>query len=66
VISSESHQALIETNAAIKKVNYDLPGFEAGCDHNLTVLQSGLNRRFVVARKDLGLEVVRGEVATIT
>jgi hypothetical protein len=66
VISAESHQVLIETNAAIKKVNYDLPDFEAVSDHNLTVLQDGLNRLFVSARKDLGIELAAGGVATVS
>jgi hypothetical protein len=66
VISSDSHQVLIETNAAIKKVNYDLPDFETVCDHNLKVLQDGLNRLFGSARKDLGIEVAAGGVATLS
>ena len=66
VISAESHQVLIETNAAIKKVNYDLPDFESFCDHNLKVLQDGLNRLLLSARKDLGIEVAAGGVATVS
>jgi hypothetical protein len=58
VISAESHQVLIHTNAAIKKVNYDLPGFESVSDHNVTVLQNGLNALLVTARKDLGTETL--------
>jgi hypothetical protein len=57
VISAESHQVLIYTSFGIKKVNYDLPGFESPCDHNLSVLQDGLNRLLVTARKDLGIEL---------
>jgi hypothetical protein len=66
VISADSHQVLIETNAAIKKVNYDLPDFETVCDHNLKVLQDALNRLFGSARKDLGIEVAAGGVATVS
>ena len=58
VISAESHQLLIETNAAIKKVNYDLPDFEFLSDHNLKVLQDALNRLLFTARKDLGIEEI--------
>jgi hypothetical protein len=56
VISAESHRALTETNAAIKDVNYDLPGFESICDYNVSVLQEGLNRLLAAARQDLGME----------
>ncbi len=66
VISADSHQVLIETNAAIKKVNYDLPDFETVSDYNLKVLQDGLNRLLVSARKDLGIEVAAGGVATVS
>lgn len=56
VISPESHLVLVETSAAMKKVNFDLPDFEADCDHNVRVLQDGLNRLLATARQDLGIE----------
>ena len=53
LVSPESHQVLIEISAALKEVHYDHPTFEADSDHNLRVLQNGLDRLFVAARKDL-------------
>jgi hypothetical protein len=65
VINAKAHQVLVDTNGAIRKVNYDLPGFEAICDSNITVLQNGLDRLFVASRRDLGIEGVPGAVATV-
>lgn len=64
VISTESHRVLIDLSSAIKKVNYDLPGFEQVCDHNAKLLQDSLNRLLASARKDLGIEFTTGMAAT--
>lgn len=55
---------LIDTNSGIKKVDYDLPNFEAVCEHNVRVLQDGLNKLLVSAWKDLGIEFTTGVALT--
>lgn len=54
LVSEDAHQILMDVSAALRKVNYDHPGFEQGCDANLQTLQDGLNRLLAAARKDLG------------
>jgi hypothetical protein len=54
VVSEDAHDILVQTSAAMAKVNYDHPGFEQICDANLQTLQSGLNYLLAAAKKDLG------------
>jgi hypothetical protein len=54
VVSEEAHQILVDVNAQLRKVNYDLDGFEHICDANLQTLQSGLNNLLAAARQDIG------------
>ena len=58
LVSPEAHRVLIETTNALKKVRYDHPKFEADSDHNLQVLQDGLNKLLTVARQDLDASIV--------
>ena len=54
MVSEEAHQVVVETSAALKKVNYDHPGYETICDANLGTLQNGLNQLLAAAKRDLG------------
>jgi hypothetical protein len=54
VVSDEAHDILVQTSAAMQKVNYDHAGFEQICDTNLQTLQHSLNRLLAAAKKDLG------------
>jgi len=53
LVSPEAHQVIIDTTNALKKVHYNEASFEADGDHNLRVLQDGLNKLLLAARKDL-------------
>jgi hypothetical protein len=64
MVGDEAHQILVEISAAMKKVNYDLPGFEQICDTNLQTLQNGLNSLLAAARKDLGPHQQQSAVTT--
>lgn len=63
VVGDEAHEILIQTSAAMQKVNYDHPGFEQICDTNLQTLQQSLNRLLAAARKDLGPHPHRSEAS---
>lgn len=57
VISSESHRILIDTQRSLQHINYDDPEFQKTCQHNIAVLQNGLDTLMVAAQRDLGIQI---------
>jgi hypothetical protein len=58
VISSESHRILVDTQRALRQINFDMPDFEKDCQHNLAVLQDGLDSLLRSSQKDLGIQTL--------